>query len=260
MPKEVVQTLLQADDVRIERIISHGHASAPDFWYDQPQHEWVIVLKGAARLQFEDGMVEMKPGDFVNIPAHSRSTGSIGRRRTNRRSGWRCFTERAIVPIFECPTCGKQELVPLAVCEWMLDTVPYSRHDSHNTPVYTSVCSECSAHVDATIQQRPVVEIVEGDLLDQDVEVIVNAWNRNIIPWWLLLPQGVSGAIKRRGGTDSLQRSPQAWFDPSWRRSADFCGQTAIQRHHSCRRDQHAMESVGAVDSGFGEECREDCP
>jgi O-acetyl-ADP-ribose deacetylase len=42
--------------------------------------------------------------------------------------------------------------------------------------------------------------IVEGDLLDQDVEVIVNAWNRNIIPWWLLLPQGVSGAIKRRGG------------------------------------------------------------
>jgi len=43
-------------------------------------------------------------------------------------------------------------------------------------------------------------EIVSGDLLAQDVEVIVNAWNRNIIPWWLLLPQGVSGAIKRKGG------------------------------------------------------------
>jgi O-acetyl-ADP-ribose deacetylase (regulator of RNase III) len=43
-------------------------------------------------------------------------------------------------------------------------------------------------------------QIVEGDLLDQQVEVIVNAWNRNIIPWWLLLPQGVSGAIKKRGG------------------------------------------------------------
>ena len=42
---------------------------------------------------------------------------------------------------------------------------------------------------------------MEGDLLDQPVEAIVNAWNRNIIPWWLLLPQGVSGAIKRRGGT-----------------------------------------------------------
>lgn len=45
------------------------------------------------------------------------------------------------------------------------------------------------------------VEVFEGDLLDQDVDVIVNSWNRNIIPWWLLLPQGVSGAIKRRGGT-----------------------------------------------------------
>jgi O-acetyl-ADP-ribose deacetylase (regulator of RNase III) len=44
-------------------------------------------------------------------------------------------------------------------------------------------------------------KIVDGDLLDQDVDVIVNAWNRNVIPWWLLLPQRVSGVIKRRGGT-----------------------------------------------------------
>lgn len=45
------------------------------------------------------------------------------------------------------------------------------------------------------------VVIVTGDLLDQPVDVIVNAWNRNAIPWWLLIPKGVSGAIKRRGGT-----------------------------------------------------------
>lgn len=45
-----------------------------------------------------------------------------------------------------------------------------------------------------------IPEVTNGDLLDQRVDVIVNAWNRNIIPWWLLLPQGVSGAIKRRGG------------------------------------------------------------
>lgn len=44
------------------------------------------------------------------------------------------------------------------------------------------------------------MHIVDGDLLDQPVEVIVNAWNRNVVPWWLLIPQGVSGAIKRRGG------------------------------------------------------------
>jgi O-acetyl-ADP-ribose deacetylase len=45
-----------------------------------------------------------------------------------------------------------------------------------------------------------VIRIVEGDLLAQRVEAIVNAWNRNVLPWWLLLPQGVSGAIKRHGG------------------------------------------------------------
>lgn len=44
------------------------------------------------------------------------------------------------------------------------------------------------------------VHVLEGDLLDQDVDAIVNAWNRNVIPWWLLIPQGVSRAIKRRAG------------------------------------------------------------
>jgi O-acetyl-ADP-ribose deacetylase (regulator of RNase III) len=43
-------------------------------------------------------------------------------------------------------------------------------------------------------------ESVCGDLVDQDVDAIVNAWNRNLIPWWLLVPQGVSRAIKRRAG------------------------------------------------------------
>lgn len=43
-------------------------------------------------------------------------------------------------------------------------------------------------------------EIVEGDLLNQNVDAIVNAWNRNLIPWWLLWPHGVSGAIKKRAG------------------------------------------------------------
>lgn len=43
--------------------------------------------------------------------------------------------------------------------------------------------------------------VVEGDLLDQDVDAIVNSWNRNLIPWWLLLPQGVAGAIRKRAGS-----------------------------------------------------------
>ena len=44
------------------------------------------------------------------------------------------------------------------------------------------------------------LRIVQGDIVDQDVDAIVNAWNRNVIPWWLLIPQGVSRAIKRRAG------------------------------------------------------------
>lgn len=42
--------------------------------------------------------------------------------------------------------------------------------------------------------------IVRGDLLRQDVEVIVNAWNRNVLPWWLLWMQGVSAAVRREAG------------------------------------------------------------
>lgn len=39
------------------------------------------------------------------------------------------------------------------------------------------------------------------NLVEIEADAIVNAWNRNIIPWWLLLPQGVSKAIKRSAGT-----------------------------------------------------------
>lgn len=53
LPDELFTTLLEAANVRIERIVSDGHASPEGFWYDQDQHEWVGVLKGAARLRFE---------------------------------------------------------------------------------------------------------------------------------------------------------------------------------------------------------------
>ncbi len=72
LPDELFSTLLDIANVRIERIVSHGHASPEDFWYDQCQAEWVVLLKGTARLRFEDETVEMKPGDFVNIPAHKK--------------------------------------------------------------------------------------------------------------------------------------------------------------------------------------------
>ncbi len=72
IPDEIIETLFTGESIRIERIISHGHASPDDFWYDQDQHEWVVVLTGAGRIRFDDETVEMQPGDFINIPAHKR--------------------------------------------------------------------------------------------------------------------------------------------------------------------------------------------
>ena len=70
--EELSETLVSAGSMRIERIVSHGHASPEGFWYDQREHEWVVVLQGAARLRFENEYIELKPGDFVNIPAHRK--------------------------------------------------------------------------------------------------------------------------------------------------------------------------------------------
>lgn len=72
LPDELTETLVQANVVRIERIVSHGHASPEGFWYDQEQNEWVLLIQGAARLRFENEMVEMKPGDWINISAHRK--------------------------------------------------------------------------------------------------------------------------------------------------------------------------------------------
>ena len=66
--------LLSHRGVRIERIVSQGHASPPGFWYDQPQGEWVVVLAGEARLRFEDEAEPrtLGPGDFCDISPHRR--------------------------------------------------------------------------------------------------------------------------------------------------------------------------------------------
>jgi cupin 2 domain-containing protein len=72
LSKEVFTTLVEADGVHIERIVSHGQASPEGYWYDQPSREWVLVLRGRARLRFEDGDVELGPGDSVDIPARRR--------------------------------------------------------------------------------------------------------------------------------------------------------------------------------------------
>lgn len=60
-----------------------------------------------------------------------------------------------------------------------------------------------------------MITVVRGDLLDQDVEVIVNSWNKNFIPWWLLLPQGVSGHLKKRAGYKPFRELSRKGILPS---------------------------------------------
>ena len=71
--QEQFLTLFKSESVKIQRIVSKGYSSPPDFWYDQAEDEWVIVLRGDATLEFEGGeLVRMKEGDHVTIPRHVR--------------------------------------------------------------------------------------------------------------------------------------------------------------------------------------------
>lgn len=72
LPEELFTTLLEAVNLRIERIVSHGNSSPEGFWYDQDQNEWVLVLQSVARLLIEGMIRELKPGDYINIPAHQK--------------------------------------------------------------------------------------------------------------------------------------------------------------------------------------------
>lgn len=72
LPEELVTLLAHGTGVRIERIVSTGHTSPPGFWYDQPEHEWIVVLRGAAKVEFADRTVELRAGDYLLIPAHQR--------------------------------------------------------------------------------------------------------------------------------------------------------------------------------------------
>jgi cupin 2 domain-containing protein len=74
LPEELIEPLINAKGIRIERIVSCGHASPTDFWYDQDQHEWIVLMAGSATVLFEDREqpVELDPGDFIHIPAHRK--------------------------------------------------------------------------------------------------------------------------------------------------------------------------------------------
>ncbi len=70
---EQFEDLFANKQVRIERIVSFGHATPAGEWYDQEETEWVSLLKGTSTLLYADGRVtEMIAGDTVLIPPHER--------------------------------------------------------------------------------------------------------------------------------------------------------------------------------------------
>jgi len=72
LSEELIETISSHPNARIERIVSHGHNSPEGFWYDQDEDEFVLLLQGEAELEFEDGAMRLKPGDYLTIAAHQK--------------------------------------------------------------------------------------------------------------------------------------------------------------------------------------------
>ncbi len=71
--QELFETLLNTQDILIERIISTGQTTPPGEWYDQETDEWVILLQGKAQLSYENGhTVDLLPGDYLLLKAHEK--------------------------------------------------------------------------------------------------------------------------------------------------------------------------------------------
>jgi cupin 2 domain-containing protein len=85
-PKELFTELLSANNVRIERIVSFGQVSPNGFWYEQAENEWVLLLEGSAQILFDDRLVDLAPGDYLNIQAGERHR--VEKTATNGRTVW----------------------------------------------------------------------------------------------------------------------------------------------------------------------------
>jgi cupin 2 domain-containing protein len=71
---EQFRELLTTPGVRVERIVSLGQATPEGKWLDQDRPEFVLLLAGSAALLFEGESAPrvLRPGDYVEIPAHWR--------------------------------------------------------------------------------------------------------------------------------------------------------------------------------------------
>ncbi len=73
LDEEIIDDIIKTDALKIERIISKGHVSPTSGWYDQPDNEWVIVIKGKARILIKgEKEVTLIPGSYLHLPAHTK--------------------------------------------------------------------------------------------------------------------------------------------------------------------------------------------
>ncbi|WP_436715717.1 cupin domain-containing protein [Roseiconus lacunae] len=73
LPAELIDVIVDETNVRIERIVSTGQSTPAGEWYDQDQHEWVVVLSGEAQLIFANGdQLHLRQGDHCLIKAHQK--------------------------------------------------------------------------------------------------------------------------------------------------------------------------------------------
>ncbi len=73
LQEEITEVLINSDIIRVERIISDNHSSPENFWYDQDENEFVMVLQGSGNLKFEDGTeITLNRNDYLIIPAHKK--------------------------------------------------------------------------------------------------------------------------------------------------------------------------------------------
>jgi cupin 2 domain-containing protein len=94
--EEAITTLLSTPALRVLRIVSNEHASAPGRWYDQDEHEWVALIAGEAELAIEGhGQIPLRAGDALLLPRRTRHRVE----RTSRDAVWLAvFFDGALPP------------------------------------------------------------------------------------------------------------------------------------------------------------------
>jgi len=69
---ERFETLLRRGQVEIERIVSSGAVEPTR--YEQSQDEWVVLLRGSARLEVDGEPVTLARGDYLFLPSGTPHT------------------------------------------------------------------------------------------------------------------------------------------------------------------------------------------